>query len=195
MMQDFRFGAVKDSKFVMSFAITSDTHFTNSWINENFLGSLADAKELDPNLTAVIQLGDLSDNGIALNADGSINYAKSDLDNYYDWRDSFEYKNSKGERVKWEPNPLGAMRGDVWSFPTLAGKLYKNEKTDHPTQKPVKLLEDFDIAVYTGHELCDVPQELLDRINYIKTGSFKEELKTTVKPFVGSTNQEFRRLR
>ena len=37
--------------------------------------------------------------------------------------------------------------------------------------------------------------ELLERINYIKTGSFREELKTTVKPFVGSTNQEFRRLR
>ena len=59
----------------------------------------------------------------------------------------------------------------------------------------VKLLDGFDIAVYTGHELSDVPQELLERINYIKTGSFKEELKTTVKPFVGSTNQEFRRLR
>ena len=59
----------------------------------------------------------------------------------------------------------------------------------------VKLLDGFDIAVYTGHELSDVPQELLDHINYIKTGSFKEELKTTIKPFVGSTNQEFRRLR
>lgn len=99
MMQDYRFGAVKDSKFIMSFAITSDTHFTNTWVNENFLGSLADAKELDPNLTAVIQLGDLSDNGIALNADGSIDFAKSDLDNYYDWRDSFEYKNAKGEQI------------------------------------------------------------------------------------------------
>ena len=59
----------------------------------------------------------------------------------------------------------------------------------------IKLLDRFDVAVYTGHELCDVPTELLDRINYIKTGSFKEGLKTTVKPFVGSTNQEFRRLR
>jgi organic radical activating enzyme len=59
----------------------------------------------------------------------------------------------------------------------------------------VKLLDGFDIAIYTGHELCDVPAELLDRVNYIKTGSFREELKTTVKPFVGSTNQEFRRLR
>ena len=29
----------------------------------------------------------------------------------------------------------------------------------------IKLLEGFDIAVYTGHELSDVPQELLERIN------------------------------
>lgn len=50
------------------------------------------------------------------------------------------YKNSKGERVKWIPNPLGAMRGDVWSFPTLAGKLFKDEKTTHPTQKPESLI-------------------------------------------------------
>ena len=58
-----------------------------------------------------------------------------------------------------------------------------------------KLLGGFSIAVYTGHELEEVPSELLDHIDYIKTGSFREELKTTVKPFVGSTNQEFRRLR
>jgi anaerobic ribonucleoside-triphosphate reductase activating protein len=59
----------------------------------------------------------------------------------------------------------------------------------------VKKLKGFDIAVYTGHELKDVPQELLDNIKYIKTGSFKEELKSTVKPYVGSTNQEFRRVK
>ena len=59
----------------------------------------------------------------------------------------------------------------------------------------VKKLKDFDIAVYTGHEYEDVPQELLENINYIKTGSFKEELKSTVKPYVGSTNQEFRRVK
>jgi anaerobic ribonucleoside-triphosphate reductase activating protein len=58
-----------------------------------------------------------------------------------------------------------------------------------------KLLGGFSIAVYTGHELEEVPSELLDHIDYIKTGSFREELKTTVEPFVGSTNQEFRRLR
>lgn len=50
------------------------------------------------------------------------------------------YINGKGEKVKWEPNPLGSMRGDVWSFPTLAGKAYKKEKTSHPTQKPEALI-------------------------------------------------------
>ena len=35
----------------------------------------------------------------------------------------------------------------------------------------------------------------VDNITYIKTGSFKEELKSTVKPYVGSTNQEFRRVK
>lgn len=59
----------------------------------------------------------------------------------------------------------------------------------------VKKLEEFDIAVYTGHEFEEVPKELLDNITYIKTGSFKEELKSTVKPYVGSTNQEFRRVK
>lgn len=50
------------------------------------------------------------------------------------------YKNSKGERMKWEPNPLGAMRGDVWAFPTLSGKSFKKERTEHPTQKPEALI-------------------------------------------------------
>ena len=59
----------------------------------------------------------------------------------------------------------------------------------------VKKLNDFDIAVYTGHAFEEVPQELLENIKYIKTGSFKEELKSTVKPYVGSTNQEFRRVK
>ena len=59
----------------------------------------------------------------------------------------------------------------------------------------VKKLEGFDIVVYTGHEFEEVPKELLDNITYIKTGSFKEELKSTVKPYVGSMNQEFRRVK
>ena len=46
--------------------------------------------------------------------------------------------NLKGEKLKCEPNPLGAMRGNVWSFSTLVGKLF--QKTEHPTQKPEALI-------------------------------------------------------
>ena len=51
--------------------------------------------------------------------------------------------------------------------------------------------EGFDIALYTGHSRKDVPEELIRKIRYLKTGSFIQELKTTTKPFVGSSNQVF----
>lgn len=49
------------------------------------------------------------------------------------------YRNSKGEKKQWRPDPRGAMRGDIWEFPTLAGKNFANERTPHPTQKPEAL--------------------------------------------------------
>ena len=58
----------------------------------------------------------------------------------------------------------------------------------------IDLLEepkDFDLCLYTGHPLKDVPQTILSYLKYIKVGPFIEEKKTTMKPFVGSTNQEF----
>ena len=50
------------------------------------------------------------------------------------------YKDKNGERKAWIPNPKGAMRGDVWCYPTLAGKKFEKEKTPHPTQKPEALI-------------------------------------------------------
>lgn len=50
------------------------------------------------------------------------------------------YKNKNGEKCIWMPNPKGAMRGDVWEYPTLAGKAFAKEKTSHPTQKPEALI-------------------------------------------------------
>ena len=32
------------------------------------------------------------------------------------------------------------MAGDVWKFPTLAGRRFQDERVDHPTQKPVDLM-------------------------------------------------------
>lgn len=53
----------------------------------------------------------------------------------------------------------------------------------------------FDIALYTGHPKKDVPSILLEKIKYLKTGNFIEELKTTIKPFVGSSNQVFEEIK
>ena len=50
------------------------------------------------------------------------------------------YKKSDGTNTVWKPNPKGAMRGDVWDFPTLAGNRFRKERTEHPTQKPVSLI-------------------------------------------------------
>lgn len=58
----------------------------------------------------------------------------------------------------------------------------------------IKKLPDFDIALYTGHELNEVPNEILQNVNYVKTGPFVEKLKSSVTPFVGSTNQTFMRV-
>ena len=51
--------------------------------------------------------------------------------------------------------------------------------------------EGFDIALYTGHQRVEVPSEIIPKLKYLKTGNFIQELKTTIKPFVGSENQIF----
>lgn len=40
---------------------------------------------------------------------------------------------------EWKPNPEGRLAGDVWRFPTLAGRRFRNEKVQHPTQKPLSI--------------------------------------------------------
>ena len=53
---------------------------------------------------------------------------------------------------------------------------------------------DYDIAVYTGNRIEDVSPALLDCIDYIKVGDFQMDKRTTTKPYVGSTNQDFIKL-
>lgn len=57
----------------------------------------------------------------------------------------------------------------------------------------IKQLKGFDIALYTSYN--DVDDDIKDKISYLKTGKFIQEEKTTIKPFVGSNNQEFRRVK
>ena len=58
-------------------------------------------------------------------------------------------------------------------------------------QELLEELKDFDLCLYTGHELNEVPQSIINYLKYIKVGRFVCELRTTTKPFVGSSNQEF----
>lgn len=41
----------------------------------------------------------------------------------------------------WTPHPDGRVAGDVWRFPTLAGRRFRDEKVDHPTQKPLSITD------------------------------------------------------
>ena len=52
-------------------------------------------------------------------------------------------------------------------------------------------LKDFDLCLYTGHEFNEISPQILSYLKYVKVGRFVQELRTTTKPFVGSTNQEF----
>ncbi len=56
-------------------------------------------------------------------------------------------------------------------------------------EKLLEALKDFDICLYTGHDLEDVSKKILKYLKYIKVGCYIEEQKTTTKPFVGSENQ------
>jgi site-specific DNA-methyltransferase (adenine-specific) len=49
-----------------------------------------------------------------------------------------KYKVTKNGKV-WTPNPAGRLVGDIWNFPTLAGRRFRDEKVEHPTQKPLAL--------------------------------------------------------
>lgn len=56
----------------------------------------------------------------------------------YKSTERLKHKIIKNGKV-WTPNPDGRMAGDVWAFPTLAGRRFRDEKVDHPTQKPLSI--------------------------------------------------------
>lgn len=56
----------------------------------------------------------------------------------YKSTDRLRHKITKNGKV-WTPHPDGRLAGDVWTFPTLAGRRFRDEKVDHPTQKPLTL--------------------------------------------------------
>ena len=71
-------------------------------------------------------------------------YRKSEKHTYHKIREAYKsterlkHKITKNGKV-WTPHPEGKHGGDVWKIPTLAGRRFRDEKVDHPTQKPLAL--------------------------------------------------------
>ena len=68
----------------------------------------------------------------------SNDYYFTEIREPYKSTDRLRYPIKKNGKV-WIPHPDGRIAGDVWRFPTLAGRAFKDEKVDHPTQKPLSL--------------------------------------------------------
>ncbi len=56
----------------------------------------------------------------------------------YKSAERLKHKITKNGKV-WTPHPDGRMAGDVWQFPVLAGRRFRDEKVNHPTQKPLSI--------------------------------------------------------
>jgi site-specific DNA-methyltransferase (adenine-specific) len=56
----------------------------------------------------------------------------------YKSTERLKYKIKKNGKT-WQPNVEGRLAGDVWRFPTRAGRRFRDEKVDHPTQKPLSI--------------------------------------------------------
>lgn len=90
----------------------------------------------------------------------SDDYFLKEIREPYKSTDRLKHTITKNGKV-WTPHPDGRLAGDVWRFPTLAGRRFRDEKVDHPTQKPLALT---------------------DRI----VGHFSEPGRLVVVPFAGS---------
>lgn len=49
----------------------------------------------------------------------------------------------------------------------------------------------FDLCLYTGREESEVPREIYTVFDAVKTGPYDEKKRTSVMPYIGSTNQKF----
>lgn len=71
-------------------------------------------------------------------------FSKTDKFKFHEIREPYKsterlkHKITKNGRV-WTPHPEGRLAGDVWRFPVLAGRRFRDEKVEHPTQKPLSL--------------------------------------------------------
>ena len=90
------------------------------------------------------------------------------------------FKNGK----LWKPHPEGRQAGDVWQFPTLAGRRFAKERTAHPTQKPLSLSRRLVVHFSNPGDLVVVP--------FVGSGSECVAAKMEERRFLGSEiNREY----
>jgi DNA modification methylase len=83
-------------------------------------------------------------NGPACHYEPILWFAKGRDSTFHVMREPYKSQERLRHAIKkngkvWTPNPNGRQVGDVWSFPTLAGRRFSKERTEHPTQKPLAL--------------------------------------------------------
>lgn len=54
--------------------------------------------------------------------------------------------------------------------------------------------EQYDIVLYTSFLKKDVPLSIIRQLDYLKTGKFEYDKRTTIVPYIGSTNQVFEKI-
>jgi len=54
---------------------------------------------------------------------------------------------------------------------------------------------EFDIALYTSYSRDDVPEDIVRILNYLKTGKYLSQRRTTTLSYIGSDNQIFENLK
>lgn len=102
----------------------------------------------------------------------------------------------------WDPN--GGYEMDTKELAEQMNKIVTGKKLTISGGEPlmqqeavidlVNRLDNFDIVLYTSHNIEDVDERLLKKLKYIKCGRYIKALKTTTTPYVGSTNQTFKKV-
>ncbi len=62
----------------------------------------------------------------------------------------------------------------------------------------IELLErikDFDICLYTGSDFDEIPEDVVRYLKYVKVGKYDKSKRCTTVPYIGSTNQQFIKLK
>lgn len=83
-------------------------------------------------------------NGPACHYEPILWFAKGKDSTFHVIREPYKSQERIAHRITkngklWTPHPDGRQAGDVWKFPTLAGRRFADERTAHPTQKPLSL--------------------------------------------------------